>query len=124
MNRRFQVNVAPGPYASFAIPRKAAEEHGIFEVVRWFGGSVLAYSKLMHKFGYQLLHVERTVTNAIFIKSSEINNIDLARALWQRKQFEGRDAAVFRYTAHPPDPMNRHFEHICEHLPCNSSDDW
>jgi hypothetical protein len=115
--------VASGPYSSFAIPRKAAEEHGIFPSVRWFGASVLAYSKLMHKFGYQLLHVESTVTNAIFVKSTEIHNVDLSRALWQRKQFEGLGDGP-KTAAHPPDSQNRPFEHICEFLPCDSSDDW
>jgi len=103
-----EVNVSPGPYSSFSIPKKEAENHGLFGMVRWFGASVLAYAKLMHKFGYQLLHVESTVTNAIFVKSSEINNIDLARTFWQRKQFEGLDARA----QHPPDPQNRPFVHI------------
>lgn len=115
-----QVNVASGPFSSITIPRKAAEDHGMFEGNRWFGGSVLAFSKLMHKFDYQLIYVESTVTNAIFVKSSEINNIDLASALWQRKQFEGLRADAW----HPADPKNRPFTHICEYQPCDSSDDW
>lgn len=74
----------------------------------------------MRTFGYQLLHVESAVINAIFIKSSEINNIDLARVLWQRTQFIGLGPKF----AHRPDDDNRAFEHICQYLPCDSSDDF
>lgn len=74
----------------------------------------------MHAFDYQLLYIEKNAVNCIFIQSNEINNIDLARIAWQKLLFEGRD---YR-TAWPKDVSNRPFVHICQNLPCNSSDDW
>ena len=75
----------------------------------------------MNKFNYQLLYVESANVNAIFVKSSEINNIELARLMWQKTLFE-----KLKQFAHGggPDKQNRRYVHICEHQPCNSSDDW
>uniref|UniRef100_A0A914UML6 Methyltransferase FkbM domain-containing protein n=1 Tax=Plectus sambesii TaxID=2011161 RepID=A0A914UML6_9BILA len=115
-----EVNVAPGPFASFTVPLERAKAHDMWHGNRWFGSSILALSKLVHAFGYQLLYVEAKVVNAIFVKSSEINNIDLARVAWQRQLFEGLGYGI----AHKPDDENRPFVHICQRLPCNSSNDW
>jgi hypothetical protein len=105
-------------YTSVTVPEKDANANREFDWTKYFGASVLAFTKLMIIFDYQLVHVDATQTNAFYIAKSELNNTDLALLAWTvRVQKKPNESQI---GFHPIDKQNRTLTHICSSLPCSS----
>jgi len=65
-------------FTSVTISEEDAKAGKYWDNSKYYGASVLAFTKLMTNFDYQLVYVEITHTNAFFVANSELNNTNLA----------------------------------------------